>query len=162
MKQKLAFLFLTCLFLTACSNNASSQNTQVILPPPTTLPASSATVSVQDVDLDLTNFSTTIVYTELFNMAVEPANYVGKTIRVQGTYQIGYDEGSQKYYHYVVVDDATACCVQGIEFVWDGTHQYPDDYPPTGTAMEIVGEFKSYAEGEFTYGYLEIAEPIIL
>jgi len=53
-----------------------------------------------------------------------------------------------------VIADATACCQQGLEFIWNGAHAYPDDYPEQESEIEITGVFQSYQEGSSTYYYL--------
>ena len=68
-----------------------------------------------DVDLDLTNKSATIVYSQVFNMLVEPEEYEGKKIRIKGlAYNYTNDFGDTGYS--CIVTDATACCAQGLEF----------------------------------------------
>lgn len=42
---------------------------------------------------------------------------------------------------------ATACCAQGIEFVWeDGSHIYPDEYPTDNAEIIVEGTFETYKE----------------
>jgi len=109
------------------------------------------------VDIDLTVLSSTMVYSEVYNMMVNPDEYMGKTIKVIGPYyasQLVY--GTEKYYHFVVISDATACCQNGIEFIWnDNSHVYPDEYPENNTVIEVVGVFSSYEESGDTYYYLK-------
>ena len=55
----------------------------------------------------------------------------------------------------MVIADATACCAQGLEFVWDdGTHAFPDEYPEPGTEVEVTGTFETYDENGVTYCHL--------
>nr|MCR5716177.1 hypothetical protein [Lachnospiraceae bacterium] len=68
------------------------------------------------VDVDLTTLSSTMVYSEVYNMMVSPDAYVGKTIRMSGLMSIFLDEATEKYYYACIIQDATACCAQGIEF----------------------------------------------
>ncbi|NCC19739.1 hypothetical protein EOM33_01630 [Candidatus Saccharibacteria bacterium] len=98
------------------------------------------------VDVDLTALSSTMVYGEVFNMMMEPDSYIGKTIKMRGLYYINYYELTAKYYHFVVIQDATACCAQGLEFIWIGEHVYPDDYPEDETEIEVIGVWESYEE----------------
>ena len=51
--------------------------------------------------VDLTRLSATMVYAEVFNMMVEPENYVGKTIKMNGLFYVYPDE--KKRYVYVRV-----------------------------------------------------------
>ena len=45
-----------------------------------------------------------------------------------------------------IVQDATACCAQGLEFEPESTLSYPDDYPEPGTEITVIGTFDSYRE----------------
>ncbi len=108
--------------------------------------------SLVSVDLDLTALSSTMVYGEVFNMMVEPDSYVGKTIRMRGLYYASYYDVTEQYYHFVIIQDATACCAQGLEFLWTGEHTYPDDYPENETKVEVTGVWERYEEdGEIYY-----------
>lgn len=116
------------------------------------------------VDLDLTNLSSTVVYSEVYNMMTAPEDYIGKKVRMKGqftTFQ-GTDESGQpipgQIYFACVIADATACCQQGLEFVLTGDHAYPEDYPELGTEITVVGEFQTYYEGEYLYCHLVDAE----
>ena len=41
-----------------------------------------------DVDIDLTRYSATMLYAEVFNMMMEPERYEGKKIRMAGTFDM--------------------------------------------------------------------------
>lgn len=100
-----------------------------------------------DADVDLTKMSSTMIYGEVFQMMSNPDDYIGKTIKIRGQYNATYYEPTGKYYSYVLISDAMACCSQGIEFVWDNdSHVYPAEYPANGTEIEITGIFESYTE----------------
>lgn len=113
--------------------------------------------SLADLDVDLTVLSSTMVYAEVYNMMLNPDEYVGKKIKIKGLYYAEYLEDTQKYYHYVIISDATACCQSGIEFIWgDNSHIYPDEYPENDTEIEICGVFNSYEEQGQKYYYLSV------
>ena len=114
------------------------------------------------VDIDLTKFSNTMVYAEVFNMMSSPENYLGKTIRTKGNYAPQYFEGTDQYYHYVTVDDAASCCQQGLEFILNGEYTYPKDYPAEMAEIEVVGVYKSYYELGGTFYYLATDEILLL
>ena len=109
-------------------------------------------------DVDLTEMSSTMVYAEVYNIMTNPDEYMGKTIKMSGLYYASYYDLTDLYYHYVVVEDATACCAQGLEFVWDGEHAYPDDYPEEQTNIEVAGVFGSYDELGRTYYFITVGE----
>lgn len=106
------------------------------------------------VDVDLTKLSSTMVFSEVYNMMVSPDQYMGKTVKAEGVFQVFQDPDTKKNYYAVVIADATACCQQGLEFIWNGDHAYPDDYPEEESEIEITGVFQSYQEDSSTYYYL--------
>ena len=66
------------------------------------------------VDVDLTAMTSTMVYAEVNQMLTTPQNYMGKTVRMKGSFT--YSGSVEKYYFACIIADATACCQQGIEF----------------------------------------------
>ena len=107
------------------------------------------------VDLDLTKMSATMIYTTIFDMLVMPEDYVEKNIKVKGWFETYTDPYTGEIYYAVVVPDATACCQQGLEFVWPGNHTYPDDFPKPGKDITITGLYKITETDGVTYNYLE-------
>lgn len=117
--------------------------------------------SVSDViDVDLTVLSSTMVYSEVCNMLYTPEDYLGKTVKMNGTFALYYafDENNQpvmdQKYYACVIRDATACCQQGMEFILAGDAKYPDDYPELDSDITVIGEFQTYMEGEDLYCHL--------
>ena len=110
-----------------------------------------------DIDVDLTALSGTMVYSEVYNMMASPGDYVGKTVKMDGTFALYHDEESDNYYFACIVKDATACCSQGIEFVLTDDYTYPDDYPAPDEEITVVGVFDTYMEGEYMYCTLRSA-----
>ena len=101
------------------------------------------------VDYDLTTMSKSMVYATVYQLMIDPDSYRGKTFRIMGDYYASYYEATGKYYHYCVIQDATACCAQGLEFVWgDGSHVYPDEYPAENTSIVVQGVFETYTEDD--------------
>ena len=99
------------------------------------------------IDYDLTQMSADMVYATVYQMMMDPATYEGKSFRIEGTFYSVYDDHTQKYYHYCIIQDATACCAQGMEFVWgDGSHVYPDEYPAEDADVIVEGTFETYRE----------------
>ncbi len=106
------------------------------------------TMQVENVDVDLTSLSATMVYAKVNDMITNPTAYIGKTIKAKGVYDTSYFNKTQKYYNYVVIKDATACCAQGLEF------EYSGGYPDRGAEIVIIGVFGSYTELGLTYYYI--------
>lgn len=110
------------------------------------------------IDVDLTLLSSTMVYSEVYNMMCTPDDYIGKTVKMQGQFSVYHDENTGNDYFACVIADATACCQQGMEFVLEGDYSYPEDYPELGTEITVVGEFETYYEGEDMYCHLNRAQ----
>ena len=106
--------------------------------------------TTEGVDVDLTLLSSTLVYAEVYNMMYYPEDYVGKIIKMKGSFNVYTDTEKGIDYLAVLVADATACCQQGLEFTWEG-HKYPEDYPKMGTEMTVTGEVELYEEDDFMY-----------
>ena len=119
--------------------------------------ACGAALAEKPVELDLSVLSGTVVYSQVYDMMMEPERYMGMQVRVKGNISYFQDPNTMKEYFAVIIADATACCAQGIEFVWDG-HKYPEDYPPLDTELTVTGTFNTYEENGFVYLQLKDAE----
>ncbi|MBR1554750.1 MAG: hypothetical protein IJ644_05070 [Oscillospiraceae bacterium] len=155
-----AVLLLTGL-LTACGNTnqvqASTENAPAEVSPvseteefvipqnPDADPAS---------DVDLTVLSSTMVYSQVADMMYTPEKYDGKIVKASGLFSVYHDDSQDKNYYAVLIQDATACCAQGIEFIWQGEHNYPEDYPEIGQEITVMGTFGTYEEDGATYTQL--------
>ena len=137
MKKTLSVLlcFVTLLFASACgkSTNEPAVTTETAVPAPGNA-----------VDVDLTQLSSTMVYSEVYAMMTEPENYIGKTVRMHGNFATQEYNGQRLYA--CIVQDATACCAQGLEFEPESTLSYPDDFPEPGAEITVTGTFDSYKE----------------
>ncbi len=114
-----------------------------------------ATQEPSKVNLDLTKMSATMIYSTIFDMLIMPEDYVEKNIKVSGWFETYMDTESGELYYAVLVPDATACCQQGLEFVWKGNHTYPDDFPKPGQDITVTGIYKMIETDGVTYTYLE-------
>ena len=176
MKRLLCLLLaaLTALGLGACGEKSGAPTTEE--------PTSSTTVSEEPKPLqtlpletapskdtaestfvDLTALSSTMVYAEVFAMMSSPEDYVGKTVKMQGIFSKGqlYAAGSLNDGGTVfacVIQDATACCAQGIPFELAGDHTYPQDYPELGDTITVVGTFEIHEQEGMEFCRLRDAE----
>ena len=101
----------------------------------------------ETVDYDLTKMGSDMVYATIYQLMVAPEEYEGKTFRIDGKFYAAYYEATKKYYFYCVIQDATACCTQGLDFGWeDGSHIYPDEYPEENAEIVVEGTFERYKE----------------
>ena len=152
MMRKGICLFLSLMLVLALTGCGSGgQPEQTVLRPDMTLATSK-------IDVDLTILSSTMVYSEVYNMITSPQDYVGKTVKMKGAFSFYHDTASNNYYFACIIRDAMACCAQGIEFVLAGEHRYPDDYPSVGAEICVVGVFDTYQEGGNLYCTLRNAK----
>ncbi|SHI34166.1 hypothetical protein [Pseudobutyrivibrio xylanivorans] len=103
------------------------------------------------VDLDLTAMSSTMIYAEVSNMMMEPLEYAGKTVKMEGICGTYQDPDTGKMYYACVIQDATQCCSQGLEFVLDEDKYSVEDYPAQGDEIEVKGTFATYEENGGQY-----------
>lgn len=71
-----------------------------------------------------------------------PNDYIGKTIKMNGIYTQYTNQDGSKFYPACIIQDATACCSQGIEFVLTDENTYPED----GSLIVVIGTFESYVD----------------
>lgn len=101
------------------------------------------------IDVDLTKLSSTMVYSEVYNMLTEPERYEGKTVRMAGGYSAFLDENTGAVYRVCMIADAAACCAQGMEFILTD-----ENYPEMESDITVVGTFRTYMENGTQYCHL--------
>lgn len=175
MKRLLCLLLaaLTVLGLGACGEKSGAPAGEPTFPtmaseepkPLETLPLETAPSkdTAESTFVDLTALSSTMVYAEVFAMMSSPEDYVGKTVKMQGIFSKGqlYAAGSLNDGGTVfacVIQDATACCAQGIPFELAGDHAYPQDYPELGDTITVVGTFEIHQQEGMEFCRLRDAE----
>jgi hypothetical protein len=110
--------------------------------------------------IDLTEMSSTMVYSQVYNMVFYPERFTGTKVRMEGVYSDYFDMATGKHYFGCLIMDATACCAQGIEFQPTEAFSYPEDYPQDGDMVTVEGEFDIYTEDGTQYCTLTNAEII--
>ena len=105
------------------------------------------------IDVDLTKLNAIMVYSEVNNMMTIPEDYIGKKVRMRG--KLAVYKYPERNYYTCIIADATACCQQGMEFLWAGDHKYPEDYPNEGDEITVTGTFDIYYEGDKKYCQLK-------
>lgn len=118
----------------------------------------SSAPAYEKIDVDLTVMSSTMVYSQVLNMLDYPSEYVGKIIKMAGPFR-PFDSTNPNYcYPAIVVQDATACCASGIEFLLYGvplcSKEGGNGYPLYNEEATIVGRFETYIEGTYMYTHL--------
>lgn len=143
---------------TAVTESASADDEDPNTDPESSIHFDMTSVNMDKIDVDLTALSSTMVYSEVYNMMTTPDDYIGKVVKMDGAFAVFHDEGSSDYYFACIVKDATACCAQGIEFLLAGEHSYPKDYPYEGDEICVVGVYDTYKDGDSTYCTLKNAK----
>lgn len=95
----------------------------------------------KDIDYDLTEMNSDMIYATVFMVVQDPESYAGKTFKIYGnTYTFPTTEGKSMT-HYCLIKDALACCAQGLEFISSNSDEkYPDD----GDEIVVTGTLESY------------------
>lgn len=101
----------------------------------------------EGVDIDLTQFSSSMVYAIVYQMVFYPEDFVGLTIHMEGKFFIWENPETGREYYSTIVEDALACCQQGLEFILA-----EGEYPALDTPIAVTGELELYEE----YGYENI------
>lgn len=156
MKKIIAIILVLVLALSfvACSKNSDKNENSNSK---STTKATETTTEAKSVDLDLTELSSTLIYSEVYNMLITPDDYKGKIIKMKGLFNQYTDDETGKTYNAVIIPDATACCQQGLEF------ELSDKTNPNfeqGAEITVVGTFDTYSEGELLYCHLKNAKII--
>lgn len=148
--QKLLFAFLIFIsssVLFSCSKKADLNTGKT-----------KSSADAGDVDLDLTQMSSSMIYSTVFNMLIMPDEYENKSIKVKGNFEVYENSASGERNYTVLIPDATACCQQGIGVIWEGQHSYPHDYPEIGQEIIITGVYTVTEDSQgITYTYLKVS-----
>ena len=114
--------------------------------------------SYNNIDYDLSTMSSTVIYSEVYNMVTDPESYMDKVVKINGYASILDDPNTGNRYYACIVPDATACCAQGIEFILNDDYKKYDEYPSEGETINVVGVFSTYYEGMQRYITLKDSE----
>ena len=99
-------------------------------------------LSGRTADYDLTEMDTQMAYVQLSNMMLSPEDYLGKTVKLRGTFAHAAESGREFFVCYLL--DATACCSQSLEFETDEAYDFPGGYPAEESPVTVYGVFNTY------------------
>ncbi len=118
---------------------------------------------VIEVDYDLSNMNFTMISSFFFQMLIESEKYENKTFKIKGKFQTFENEEDPAALPYfsVIMNDVTMCCQEGIDFVWEGNHSWPADYPEQDQEITIIGKYIVTETDGITYNYI-LASDILL
>ncbi len=113
-----------------------------------------------EIDIDLTTLSANMVYAEVYSMMMNPEPYIGKIIKMDGTFFTFQNPETGYNYFTCIITDALACCSTGIEFILidEENYTFPDDYPAIDEEIMVIGEFETYDEWGMLFARLKDAK----
>lgn len=111
------FIIITVTFLTGCAKEPDTNG----------------------VDLDLSGLSITMVQAEYERIISNADDYIGKTIKVFGSFRTYLTDDAGGIAYYVIIIPGDDCCQMGFEFKRDGNYTFPDDYPAQNSMILISG-----------------------
>ena len=149
----------TLLLLTSCTKKTNAEVNQ----PPAEAEAATQTTATAKVDYDLSNMNFTMISSFFFQMLIEPETYENKIFKIKGKFQSFENEEDPTALPYfsVIMNDVTMCCQEGIDFQWQGEHNWPADYPEQDQEITIIGKYIITETDGFTYNYI-LASDILL
>lgn len=106
------------------------------------------------IDVDVAAMSEVMAYSTLENIMYNPTDFLGKTVRIKGSfYYEYYQELDMKFFAILLMDD-TNCCMAFAEVeLLDGI-----EYPQVGQECMIIGEVKTKLVDGNDYAYIEVSE----
>ena len=104
-------------------------------------------IDISKIDIDLTEMSSDMVYSEVNSMMILPYSYRDKIVKIRGEADTYVDVKTKYKYHTCVIADAITCCPQGLEFELADNIQYPSP----GENVTVIGRFVTYRDGDVLY-----------
>lgn len=106
------------------------------------------------IDYDLSEMNSNMVYSQVFNMMIEPEIYDDKVIKMRGNFAVYPNSptanGGTSYA--VIISDALACCQQGIEFKWD----FGEKLPKEGDIITVTGVYvTAFLSDDTVFNYVK-------
>ena len=102
------------------------------------------------VDIDLSGMDGPEAYAAFMQIAENPQDYEGKTVRVKGFFGTLHSEAMDRYYYSCDVKDKDGCCTESMEFILPEGVTYPN----RGDEIIVSGTYELYEEDGCIYGQL--------
>ena len=99
--------------------------------------------------IDFTAYSRSAVFTELGYLSFDPDYFVGKTLKLSGEFLVSEDDYLGVTFYGCVVKDATACCMQGVDFVPAPGFEKMVASLSNGDPLTVEGVFETYTLGGY-------------
>ncbi len=94
------------------------------------------------IDIDMSKLTEAAAYDEVSRIIESPMEYVGKNIKISGTYHLYFDGVTGKTYPNCTFTDRTGMNMAGMEFSLKEGQTYPAD----GSFITVSGHFDVYEE----------------
>ena len=116
------------------------------------------------VDVDFTTLNSVMAEGVFRNITSNSEDYLGKTIRASGELINLFIDAYDRYYRYVAITEGDdICCPPDVfEIRLTGAHVVDDDYPESGTIIEVTGILSRFDEFGTGFLYLAVDEIIIV
>ena len=112
----------------------------------------------EHIDIDLTTMNATMVFSQVSDMINKPSTYINKIVKVKGPFRPFESTDPNSCYPAILIQDATACCGNGLEFLLYGvprcTMKGGNGYPLFNEEATVVGRFETYLEDYNLYIHL--------
>ena len=164
--KKIIVLISICFSLISCKGKSTVETSFAI--PDNALPIEEQAVAANEatsaksalasdgtkIDYDLSEMNSNMVYSQVFNMMIEPEIYDDKVIKMRGNFAVYPNSptanGGTSYA--VIISDALACCQQGIEFKWD----FGDKLPKEGDIITVTGVYvTAFLSDDTVFNYVK-------
>ncbi len=144
MKFKILIFALLMMIFTACSSTSTSE-----------VETQKETEEVKS--YDLTQMSSTMVYSQIFDLVTDPNKYLNSNFTVQGSLLNSEDANTGEMFYALLIVDATSCCAQGLEL------SFPEDMelPEMPMGATIVGTIGVKTVGDYDFPYVNVSEIIL-
>lgn len=119
--------------------------------PVESMQSDSAPVPDDRATVDLSQMNGTMAYAQIADIFYRSKEYVGKVVRIAGIADSFYASQEDKTYYAVLIQDATACCATGFDYILSEGQTYPED----GARITITGVFELYEEDGMCFCRLE-------
>ena len=146
--MKKILVIIICLILFGCSQTKQEEKQDEVI-------EEEVIEEKETIAYDVAAFSNTTIYAFVSDVVNNYSEYEGEKIKIRGVFRAFHSDNLNKDYYVCMVEDSTACCSQGIEFILaDG------EYPDEGREIVLTGTVNRYQEGTGWYFYLSDASYI--
>ena len=104
--------------------------------------------------VDLRTMSRTMAFAAVYDMQVNPGTYIGRLVRMNGSFATFEVRPGEKKGTACIIKDAAACCAAGLEF---SLAEKPKKLPWEDSAIAVEGVFTVEKEAGLEFAVLKNA-----